>query len=625
MRRSLLALPLLSLFACGGPDGPGADASAGLDARAPDAVSPDAGQLAPDTGGSDAAETDASVPGADADADAGADAGADDTGVIGPGDAEPSDLGSSAPVIHRFVAAPRSLVGTGTTTLSFEVTGATSLSIDPDVGIVTGTSTVVTVGASTVFTLRAAGPGGTTTATAAVEIRPGFYVSPQGLDSNPGSRQQPFKTLVHALNQSSAGMSVVLLSGLFDKANEGCPNCLNVRVTLPSGVELRGDQPRMATLQQITVEQLSGTSTIADIALDASTLAATMANLGEIMFVQGVSFSNDALLSAGGQAAIVMRPGSLSGPYTTRARSFAFAQGESTIVVQGGEIDAGFLISANFGTALFRIVQQARLGMQGVTVRNARGSAIMASGTGTVRSVQVALQDTRLERVGSAGNCGGGGAIVLVGTTQLLLNNTTVTGAGGAAICLRTTANATVALQNGSTLTGNGAGIATELAATAQLLLGVDHASIDDNSGPGIDLFGPGRLVFDQASISRNGVGVQLHPASADRVFVRARGSNLLGNGTFGLLVLAGTSHPNLAFDFGTAADQGGNRLVGNTMAGIRLEVQDIVAVDASGNVWNPGVQGADAAGLYTSGTVITGPAMSGGNVQLVNGSVVRF
>ena len=76
-----------------------------------------------------------------------------------------------------------------------------------------------------------------------------------------------------------------------------------------------------------------------------------MANLGEIMFVQGVSFSNDAILSAAGQAAIVMRPGSLSGPYTTRARNFAFALGESTILIQGGEIDAGNLISPNFGTA----------------------------------------------------------------------------------------------------------------------------------------------------------------------------------------------------------------------------------------------------------------------------------
>lgn len=618
MRRALLALPLLQLFACGGSDGPGADAAEGVDARAPDALSADVGLPRPDSGTIDAAEEpDASVPAPDS--------GAVDTGVIGPADAEPSDSGSSPPVIHRFVAAPRALVGTGTTTLSFDVTGATSLSIDPGVGIVTGSSTVVMVSVSTVFTLRASGPGGATTATAAVDVRPGYYVSPSGLDTNPGTRQQPFKTLAHALNQSRAGMSVMLLSGLFDKANEGCSSCLSARVTLPSGVELRGAQPRTATLQQITVEQLSGTSTVADIALDASTLSATMANLGEIMFVEGVTFSNDANLSSGGQAAIIMRQGSLSGPYTTRARNFAFAQGESTIVVQGGELDAGNLISPAFGTALFRIVQQARLGMQGVTIRNARGSAIMASGTGPSRSVQVALQDSRLERVGSAGNCGGGGAIVLVGTTQLLLNNTTVTGGGGAAICLRVTANATVALQNGAALSGNGAGIATELAATAQLLLGVDHASIDDNTGPGIDLFGPGRLVFGQASVSRNGVGVQLHPGNADRVFVHARGSSFLANGSFGLAVLASSAHPNLAFNLGTAAEQGGNRFVGNTTAGIRLEVQDIVAVDASGNAWNPGVQGADANGLYTSGTVITGPAVSGGNVQLVNGSVVRF
>jgi len=627
VRVSLLALPVVLTLACGGPDGPGADAAEGGDALARDALSRDAGLAAPDSavpdasGAADAAEAPDAWDASGADAgEPLSDGGAPDTGVIGPGDAGPA-----APQISRFAAAPSALVGTGTTTLSFEVTGATSLSIDPAVGTVTGTSTTVTVSASTVFTLRAVGPGGATTATTAVVLRPGYYVSPGGLDTNPGTRGQPFKTLAHALRQASSGMSVVLLSGLFDRTNEGCPNCVNVRVTLPNGVELRGDRPRAATLEQITVEQISGTSTVADLALDGATLAATMANLGEIMFVQGVSFSNDAILSAAGQAAIVMRPGSLSGPYTTRARNFAFALGESTILIQGGEIDAGNLISPNFGTALFRIVQQARLGLQGVTIRNARGSAIMASGSGPTRPVQVSLQDSRFERVGSAGNCGAGGAIVLVGTTQLLLNNSAITDGGGAAICLRTTANATVALQNGAILSGNGGGITTEIAATAQLLLGVDHASINDNTGPGVDLYGSGRLVLDQGSVSRNGVGIQLHPGSLDRVFVRARGTNYLANGTFGLAVLAGSSHPSLGFDFGTAADQGGNRFVGNTTAGIRLEVQDIVAVDASGNGWNPGVQGADASGFYTAGTVITGPAANGGNVQLVNGSVVRF
>jgi hypothetical protein len=60
------------------------------------------------------------------------------------------------PVIRVFVASPASIAPGGTTTLSFSVNGATTLSIDNGVGDVTGTtSTVVSPATTTTYTLTA--------------------------------------------------------------------------------------------------------------------------------------------------------------------------------------------------------------------------------------------------------------------------------------------------------------------------------------------------------------------------------------------------------------------------------------------------------------------------------------
>jgi len=73
---------------------------------------------------------------------------------------------ASGPVIHLFEATPGNLAaGGGTVTLSWDVSGATGLSVDPGVGTVTPVTSgsldvVVTEG--TRFSLRASGPGNST-------------------------------------------------------------------------------------------------------------------------------------------------------------------------------------------------------------------------------------------------------------------------------------------------------------------------------------------------------------------------------------------------------------------------------------------------------------------------------
>lgn len=86
----------------------------------------------------------------------------------------PASPGTSAPTIHQFTAAPATLpAGGGTVTLSWDVSDATALTVDPGLGAVTpatsGTRSVQVTG-STAFILHATGAGGSATASASVTV-----------------------------------------------------------------------------------------------------------------------------------------------------------------------------------------------------------------------------------------------------------------------------------------------------------------------------------------------------------------------------------------------------------------------------------------------------------------------
>jgi hypothetical protein len=90
----------------------------------------------------------------------------------------------AAPIIHSFTANPATIVSGGASTLSWQVTGATSLSITPGVGTVSGSSVTVSPAATTQYTLHAVNASGTTTAPATVTVNAappatgGFFLFP---------------------------------------------------------------------------------------------------------------------------------------------------------------------------------------------------------------------------------------------------------------------------------------------------------------------------------------------------------------------------------------------------------------------------------------------------------------
>lgn len=74
------------------------------------------------------------------------------------------------PQINSFKATPASLKNIAPVTLSWEVTGASSLSIEPGIGTVTGTSKTVEVASSTTFTLTTKNASGSVNAEAKVTV-----------------------------------------------------------------------------------------------------------------------------------------------------------------------------------------------------------------------------------------------------------------------------------------------------------------------------------------------------------------------------------------------------------------------------------------------------------------------
>ena len=100
-------------------------------------------------------------------------------------------VGSAAgPTIQSFVASPPSIQGGQSSTLSWSVTGATSVSIDQGLGTVAGTSVSVSPTSTTAYTLTATNASGSSTATVTVTVTAtGSSPSIQAFTSSPSSIQ----------------------------------------------------------------------------------------------------------------------------------------------------------------------------------------------------------------------------------------------------------------------------------------------------------------------------------------------------------------------------------------------------------------------------------------------------
>jgi hypothetical protein len=81
------------------------------------------------------------------------------------------------------------------------------------------------------------------------------------------------------------------------------------------------------------------------------------------------------------------------------------------------------------------------------------------------------------------------------------------------------------------------------------------------------------------------------------------------------------------AADLGTAANPGNNIFQNNRTVGVSLQgARGPLQVDAIGNTWNPGVQGANSDGVYSTVNTVFGPiaSVAGNNYDIVSGLSLR-
>jgi PKD repeat protein len=84
----------------------------------------------------------------------------------------PVEPAAARPVIASFTADPTTIYAGDSTSLSWQVSGATSLAISPGVGVVTGTSVAVTPTANTTYVLTATNATGSVTRSVPVTVAP---------------------------------------------------------------------------------------------------------------------------------------------------------------------------------------------------------------------------------------------------------------------------------------------------------------------------------------------------------------------------------------------------------------------------------------------------------------------
>jgi hypothetical protein len=179
---------------------------------------------------------------------------------------------------------------------------------------------------------------------------------------------------------------------------------------------------------------------------------------------------------------------------------------------------------------------------------------------------------------------------------------------------------AQIAVTN-ATLMGNHAAISSEIGGAAAA---VTAATVSmTNNAYGVVWDGITGTAFDLRNmvVTGNGIGLQFSSIAAS---LKLRGSTVSGNADAGLALFS-----TIVADLGTQADPGLNTITGNTNVGLKMNLSAGQTVQAVGNTWIAGQQGADAGGHYSvaptyAPVTVNGPK-TGKNYSLLTGVTAIF
>jgi hypothetical protein len=440
------------------------------------------------------------------------------------------------------------------------------------------------------------GSGGSGGAAGAPEPGDGaghLFVGPGGYDGGLGTREQPFLTLAGAVSVAKAGDTIVFLDGTYAIPKRAAA------VTIPHGVKLAAENPRLASLvgDGGTLLEFAGNSEVDGLSFDGfETVIAASGNDASVS-VTRTTFSNCAsdsgksALEIGGDTLVTVTDEPAHDLGDCAALAHVYDHGKLTL---DGEL---LHFAGDAGSAVFTAEDQAKLELSNLNAEDG-DLPLLALGGDSVTTLATATVVTRASHVVElAANAS------LAVTSSSLALDASVT---DPAACIDTSSGAA------STLTLTGAVLHDcqgALVGPSPKTLLVDHTEILDMTESALEL------------TSGSPSSVTLADSFFHNAALRAV---RLGGGTFALVV-RGTRIDAVpsgfeldgdaasSFDFGTLADPGDNVLTATTTA---LDVQNpaIAAVSAVGNTWTPNVQNADADGHYA-------PASSPGVLEVTSGS----
>ena len=529
-----------------------------------------------------------------------------------------------APVISAFAATPTTLpAGGGSVALSWTTTGATTLTIDNGVGDVSGlTNKAVNVAANTTFTLTATNASGSVTQTTGVAVGSAdtqYLDVVNGADANPCTQAAPCKTLTTAVGRHGPGGTFVLSDGVYGKTSEGRPG-----LTLPADTTIRALHAGAVTLASLQIVVPDGSVTLDGVVIGPESASSDYCGsfgVGQnnattplqTVALNGVFSNCFNWLVLTGNTKATMTPGSLAGGlYTTglsnvgsvpNGYQWLSVGSGAQLTITGGVIEGNHTGSPRNEAGVLHLPNDATLTLDGVTVRNWSEPAIFQQS-----SVVVLRNGTSFDTVGDPANptsC----AFSVSGPSSLTMDHSTLSNVPGDGICVGSTSTNTAltpVLLTQTTISGVvGAAVSSRFNGGVAANLTADGLRLTNN-GWGIYWVGGDNSVVSlrNSTISgssnvTSGGAIYFEPQNVNHgATLKLRASSITGNLSDGIFLgqIATSS-----IDLGTTADPGGNTLSGNATTSLHIGAfAGSALVNAVGNTWAAGQQGADANGRYS-------------------------
>lgn len=438
-----------------------------------------------------------------------------------------------------------------------------------------------------------------------INVNPGT-----GKDTNSGSATSPLKTLTKALTLAHAGTTINLAGGGYSLASGEQFSTVNgpQTVVVPSGVTIQGNAGSGAATD------LNGSSNQIGLLLAGD---ATIRDVGLFGFGAAIEASQGSQNLSG----IQVRGGEirLTGTANTTlsgavhlSPDFPFAIGQTTF-----EDLTGNAVSV-FDQAQFTMTGGDFFGGNfGVNTSapncDTSQSAIVAAG-----SARVSLHSVLIEDIA-------GGALSLLANSEGSIDESNVNSDYDSRQCaplaaLSTRDAASLSVTN-SAINSNGTGqefSATGISAQGSGGLELGFSSVDDFFGRGI-VAGPDTTVGIHASkLVDNGLSgldarttqfatVQVTNSDVEGSEIGIDAQNLFMRFTTVTNNVAGIAILGPYANLGTLSNPGGNTIQGNNNTGVEFPPLGLSVIDAVGNLWNAGVQGANGFGFYPNPVTFTG------------------